>query len=207
MHKNAESCTDGEWAAFHWLSADILPPGEIESARRDLDPLSFAQEYEGSFESYQGLAYYAWDRKAHASHALPYDSHKPLIICFDFNVSPGAAAVCQEMTLPNGEPGTGVIGELNIPRNSNTPRMCKRLLKDWKDHRGSVLIYGDATGGSRGTAQVAGSDWDLIENHFKGKWSGGFRICVGKANPAERVRVNAVNSPAHEHLGRGPPYG
>ena len=59
---------------------------------------------------------------------------------------------------------------------------------------GDVFIYGDATGGNRGTAKLDGSDWDLIKNHFRNVpgWKVHFR--VDNDNPPERSRVNAVNS-------------
>jgi hypothetical protein len=45
-----------EWGSFHWKSSEVLPPSEIEAARRDLDALSFQQEYDADFVSFQGKA-------------------------------------------------------------------------------------------------------------------------------------------------------
>jgi hypothetical protein len=96
-----------------------------------------------------------------------YDPRHPLIICLDFNVAPGVAAIAQEMRLVTTAPrpvvATCVIGEVWIENNSNTPAVCRKILTDWKDHQGRVEVYGDATGGARGTAQVSGSDWDLAK--------------------------------------------
>jgi hypothetical protein len=203
--------TDGvksEWGSYSWPSADILPPEEIEAARRDLDELTFAQEYEASFINFTGRAYYPFTEAEHAA-ALRYDPKAPLIFCFDFNVEPGVAAVCQEQALPGQFEtvksnagvltktqvvGTGIIGEVHIPRNSNTPAVCRRLAKDWGKHEGSVRCYGDATGGARGSAKVEGSDWELIEKELRPVFKDRFSLRVKDANPKERVRVNAVNS-------------
>src|SRR5690349_17188207 len=76
-----------EWGHFHWVSADILPEAEIEAARRDLDELSFLQEYCASFINFEGRAYYPFARETHCR-PLRYDPNKPLIFCFDFNVDP-----------------------------------------------------------------------------------------------------------------------
>jgi hypothetical protein len=57
-----------------------------------------------------------------------------------------------------------------------------------------VLCYGDATGGASGPAKVSGSDWDLIKNALRPVFGDRLRMRVDKANPRERVRVNAVNS-------------
>ena len=183
-----------EWASWQFttLEGGNVPEEEIEAARRDLDELTFQQEYEASFVNFLGRAYYPFRVE---SHCVPLrDRYNPdgvLIFCFDFNVSPGVAVICQEMRLPNGEDGTGVIGEVFIPRNSNTPAVCRKILQDWGSHRGPVRIYGDATGGARGTAKVAGSDWDLVRQELRQMNP---MFDVPPSNPPERARINAVNS-------------
>lgn len=201
-----------------WLYTSLqggnVPAEEVEAARRSMDELSFGQEYEASFVNFEGRAYYQFLRTTHAVQALTYDDRLPLVFCFDFNVDPGIAAVCQEQPMPGqferndeGQPnkarplmGTGVIGEVWIPRNSNTIAVCRKLLKDWGEHKGAVICYGDATGGSRGSAKVLGSDWDLIKatlRHGDDEFEGfGDRVefRVPASNPAERARVNAMNT-------------
>lgn len=185
-----------EWAAFTWKSAEILPPEEIESARATLDELTYQQEYEASFVTFEGRCYYPFLRETHTAKLRHlYNPKAPLIFCFDFNVEPGVAAICQEMKLPNGLEGTAVIGEVYIPRNSNTPAVCRKLIQDWGGHEGAVICYGDATGGSRGSAKVDGSDWDLIRAAFRQSGFGNrIHYEVPPVNPPERARVNAVNS-------------
>ena len=191
----AQADETGEWGYYHWMSSDILPPEEIESARRDLDELSFKQEYEGSFVSFQGAAYYAFDRAYNCERLFEkYDELRPLIFCFDFNVEPGVAVVCQEMKFESGRVGTGVIGEVHIPRNSNTEAVCRVLAKEWGQHRGYVYVYGDATGGSRGSAKTAGSDWDIVRRELRAAFRDRVVMKVPKANPTERSRVNAMNT-------------
>lgn len=194
---------DPEWGYHHWVSADILPAEEIAAARRDLDLLTFQQEYEASFVTFAGRVYYAFTDKNKA--ALTYDPKQPLKFCLDFNVAPGVAVICQEVPLPlPGKPiGTAVLGEVWIDNNSNTELVCRKLLTDWQPrHHGLVEVYGDATGGARGTAQVAGSDWDIAKRVLRSGDSSrelagfGDRVSfhVKLANPSERARVNATNS-------------
>ena len=194
LWKYAISGVDPEWAGFTWFSSDILPPQEVASARRQLDPLIYAQEYEGSFINFEGRAYYPFQESEHAAQPLLYDSHAPLIFCFDFNVDPGIAAVLQEQKLPNGIQGTGVIGEVHIPRNSNTVAVCNKLIEDWGQHAGSVVCYGDSTGGARGSAKVSGSDWDLIRNTLIPAFRDRISFRIRSSNPPERARVNAMNT-------------
>ena len=208
----------GDWDGFTWFSSDILSEAEIESARRDLDELTFRQEYEASFVNFEGQAYYPFDRTIHCAYLKDrYNPDGDLMLCLDFNVDPGIAVICQEIDFPRqvavasasvvkgvsmfnnvtvpATSGTGVLGEVYIPRNSNTPAVCRRFIQDWGGHTGRVLVYGDSTGGARGTAQTEGSDWDLVKSelfsHF-GAERVHFR--VPSANPTERARINAVNT-------------
>ena len=197
LWRYATSGLDEDWRGFTWPSADILPPQEVEAARRVLDELTFQQEFFGSFVSFEGRAYYPFQEADHCG-MLAYNPGAPLILCFDFNVEPGVAVVLQEQFLPNGMPegltGTGIIGEVHIPHNSNTPAVCRRIVQDWGTHEGEVYCYGDATGGSRGSAKVQGSDWELIKQELLPVFRERLSFRVGRANPPERTRVNAVNS-------------
>lgn len=185
-----------EWAAFTWPSADILPPEQIAVARASLDELTFRQEMMADFVTFKGRCYYPFLRETHCAPVRQlYNPRGLLAFCFDFNVDPGVAAICQEVKLPNGLDGTAVIGEVYIPRNSNTPAVCRKLIHDWCRHEGRIVCYGDATGGSRGSAKVQGSDWDLIKAEFRqSSLANKISYDVPKTNPPERVRVNAVNS-------------
>lgn len=183
------------WESFTWKSDTIVDPEEVAQAKADLDPLTFAQEYEAAWVTFEGLAYYQWDASCHLRN-VTYDPNKPLVFCFDFNVEPGVAAVIQEQLLDGEtENRTCVIGEVHIPRNSNTPAVCRRLAKDWGHHQGDVFYYGDATGGSRSTSQEnQKSDWDLVRQVLRPVFGDALRNRVGRSNPAVRDRINAFNS-------------
>jgi len=190
------------WGYYHWLSEDILPEEEILQAKKDLDELTYQQEYCGSFVVFSGLAYYKFDRKVHVSSCNQfYNKHHPLILTFDFNVSPGTANVIQEMTewpqsqVPLiGHTCTSVIDEVYIPKNSNTERVCNTIVERYGNHQGLVFCYGDATGGAKGTAKVKGSDWDLIKGILNPVFDTRISYKYRRSNPKERRRVNAVNS-------------
>jgi len=211
----------GEWDAFTWFSSDILTPEEIAAARADLDLLTYQQEYEASFINFTGQCYYPFDEKVHCTNLKQnYNPNRDLIICFDFNVDPGVAVICQEMAYPRiilpikglkvdnrtmfrdsvidvAPAGTAAIGEVHIPRNSNTRAVCRKLIHDWAEHQGRILIYGDATGGGRSTTsdQPGENDWDIVKNELYG-FFGATRVLMhvpGK-NPTERSRVNSMNT-------------
>lgn len=197
LHSNALADESGTWGVFHWLSADILPRSEIRQAKRDLDPLTYEQEYEGSFVSFTGRAYYSFDERIHVGkYKRFYRKHRPLVFAFDFNESPGVASVLQEFKRSDiiGKTLTGIVGEVYIPQNSNTLRVCDKLIQDWGDHEGEIFCYGDATGGSKGSAKVKGSDWDLVKSKLYPHFGDKLHFRVPKSNPRERVRVNSMNS-------------
>lgn len=184
---------DDEWEVFTWISADILPASEIESARRRLDEQTFKQEYEASFINSSGQAYTAFDYKVHAVD-VRYSPDVDLCLCFDFNVSPGIAVICQELDLPSGERGTAIVDEVWIGSNSTTELVCREILKKYSNHSKNVFLYGDASGGNSGSAKLNGSDWDIIKNVLGPVYGRRLMTRVPRSNPAVRSRINAVNS-------------
>lgn len=187
------------WGVYRWPSSDIIDPAEVEAAREDLDELTFRQEYLGEFLTFSGQAYYNFDRDVHAAEELSYDPTKPLVFCFDFNVEPGTAVVLQHQRYARERKNvaqwvTAVIGEVYIPRNSNTEAVCRKLLSVWGGHDGQVHIYGDATGGARRTSALQGSDWDIVRRMLRRQYHERLHDFVARTNPPERSRVNAVNA-------------
>lgn len=191
----AQDPVNKEWGHFHWKSEDILDPKEIAQAKQDLDPLTYAQEYEASFLNFEGRAYYPFERALHSRPIrAKYSPKNPISFCFDFNVAPGVAAIVQEINDEKLGDISGCLGEVWIAQNSNTAAICNRLLQDWGKHAGDVLLYGDATGGAKGTAQVQGSDWDIIRQVLRPVFGDRLKLRVKSQNPKERVRINAVNA-------------
>ena len=176
------------WTVAGWHSEMVLDPAEIAQVRAEMDTLTFDQEYGGSFVAWRGRAYYQFDPEANCR-PCAYQPLEELIFCFDFNVSPGVACVCQETAI-----GTVVIGEVWVPRNSNTEIVCRKLLDDYGEHPGRVVCYGDATGGAGGSAQVKGSDWDLVRATLDPVYGSRVSYRYPDHNSRVRARINATNS-------------
>lgn len=218
IHENALKAED--WATFYpWPSWLVMEPAEIAAARRDLDERSFRQEYGGEFLADSGRAYYQfgpWNQRG-----VRYDPTRDLLFAFDFNVAPGVALVAQDYDLAvdimvcarcaapaPGRSGdachhcrtrlpfetvTAVIDEVHIADNSNTRRVCLRLIEKWGGiHRGGVVCYGDETGGGRRSSSER-SDWQTIEDYLAREWPV-FRVDLPRVNPGERDRVVVTNS-------------
>ena len=195
LWEKGQDPNEHDWQSWQYTTLDggNVSVEEIEAARRDLDELTFNQEYCASFLVFEGRAYYPFQRSTHCA-PLTYDTRTPLIIGLDFNREPGVAAIMQEQRLPNGLDGTAVIGEVYIPRNSTTPAVCRKILADWGNHAGPVHLYGDASGGAQGSARVQGSDWDLVKAELGPAFRDRLHSMVPAANPAVRARLNATNS-------------
>jgi len=195
------------WGFFAWPSVDILPPEEIAIAKAELDARTFSQEYEASFLDISGRVYYSFQREIHAAERLPYDPKSPLFVGFDFNVSPGVAVFVQEREYTGDNPRAlygstiaAVVDEIWIGQDSNTPRICQEIIRRYSGHESTIELHGDASGGSRHTSQVDGSDWDLVRKHLVpvfGERIGSrdqLRWRVPYTNPAVRARINSLNS-------------
>lgn len=189
------------WDAFFWKSEEVLDPEEIVEAKRDMDPLLYRQEYEADFVDFTGRIYYAFSEEKHCERTYYLQGH-PLIFMFDFNTSPGTATIGQEQPYTGKKPGilpslegtvTVLLDEVYIPEDSKTHKVCEELVRKWAHHPGEVHCYGDATGGSDGTAKVAGSDWDIIKAILYPVFKDRLRFMVRNSNPRERIRVNAMN--------------
>ncbi|MBI5588335.1 MAG: hypothetical protein HY889_08230 [Deltaproteobacteria bacterium] len=176
----ATSGADPDWGVYSWHSSEILPEDEIEAARKVLDPKTFRQEYEASFEGGSARAYYAYDPLRHEDGTVALDPNSALIVCCDFNVDP----CVWEFAQTDGK-SVWVVDELAL-RNTNTVEMGRAALERYGGHKSGVIVYGDSAGMNRSTAGK--SDYALLSDlGFKDQR-------IKKSNPPVRDRVNAVNA-------------
>lgn len=181
--------------AFHWTSMEIVSPEEVAAQKASMDPRSFQQEFEANFLAQTGVVYYQWDPSKNMQ-PVAYDPGLPLVFCFDFNVSPGAAVVCQEQFLPgpDGKPvqTTCVLRQYHKQDDNNAPEMCKVLASYYPEHKQSVLVYGDSGGNQRRTSAAA-TDWEIVRTELS-KFYGDVRVRVPRRAPAVIDSVNALNA-------------
>ena len=217
-----EAQKNPKWDVFYpWPSWMIMSEQEVADAKKELDELSFKQEYGGEFVESSDKAYYGFSEE-HNCATLEYQPDRPLLLGFDFNVNPGVAVVCQDQDIPitvssctacgfeverkSGERcsacgtpapyeyGTGVIGEVfrwNV--ESNTKLVCEEIIEKWGSvHKGQVICYGDATGGARRTSADR-SDWQIIHDMLSIRWPD-LTLDVERSNPGVRDRIVMMNS-------------
>lgn len=167
----------GEWAYYHWFSSDVLSQSEIDDVKQELDERTYRQEYEGSYESYEGVAY-----KEFGIHNIDSNivEEKGIIsVGMDFNIDPMTA------TLGHIDGDTyKQFGEIWL-NNSNTFEMRDELLRKFKDPR-RIVIYPDSTGDSE-SSNAQKTDLQILKD-------AGFTVRAHEGNPRQRNRVNTVNS-------------
>jgi hypothetical protein len=194
--------------SHHWTSEETLhlflgreaAADEIRAARARMDARTYGQEYRAEWVSYAGLAYYMFDEDVHAAGRIHYDPELPLQVAFDFNSTPGVAAIMQIgdapewLEKPAQEDVIRIIDEVYIPQDSTSRAVAGKIAEKWgSEHRGEVYIYGDAAGGAKLPSANQGTDWDNIRDVLEMTWEDRVIRQYPRKNPPIRVRVNAVN--------------
>lgn len=173
--------------SYNTLQGGNVPQEEVDHARKTLDPRTFRQEYEASFENFAGRIYYGFDRRYSVKHK-DYDPALPLHVGMDFNVNPMSATVWQETVGNDGEITSWQIDEIVIP-TSDTDVMSTEIQLRYGKPDGSVehiTVYPDASGQSRRTSAGGRTDIGILRDR-------GFMVMVGGVNPPVRDRINTVN--------------
>lgn len=172
----AENPDNPEWAYYHWFSSDVLPAAELEEIKKTTDLRTYRQEYEGSFESFEGLAYYTFGK--HNLEMVQYDPGRRVAIGMDFNVDPMTA------TLGHIYGDTyKQFGEI-YQNNSNTFKMRDEIKSRFKVE--DVEIFPDSTGKNR-AANADKTSLAILKE-------AGFRVTAKSINPLVKDRINNVNS-------------
>lgn len=180
-----------EWKSWQFptISSPFVPTKEIEQAREDLDPRTFRQEFEATFETMSGRVYYPFDRKKHVG-KYPFNPQLPIWIGQDFNIDPMSSVIMQPQ--PNGE--LWVVDEV-VLFNSNVTEVCDVLEQRYWRYMKQIEIFPDPAGSSRSHARGE-SALDI----FRAR--GFTRIYYRKKHPFVQDRVNAVNSKLYSATGQ-----
>lgn len=178
---------DDEWASWQFTTEEggNVPPNELESARRLLDERTYRQEYQGSFESFSGRIYYAFEREKNVEKCVEYDLDKGqfpeiLHIGEDFNIDPSVAVVAYE----RADGVLHIIDEIGI-FSSNTDEMVAEIKSRYPQSK--IWVYPDPAGKARKTSSGGKTDIIILQN-------AGFIVKAPNSHPPVRDRINAVNS-------------
>jgi len=177
---------DPFWKSWQYTTIEggFIPKEEIENARQTLDPRTFRQELEGSFEVSSNRCAYNFDRRVHVRDDLDIPSRQYWGV--DFGVASYMTAVlCAEFT--NGD--VYVIDEISL-KNSNTFELTKLM----QQRKPNIPVYPDPAGKSR-TSNSTKSDHMILTE-------GGFVVIAKKANPTQKDRLNALNKKLKDANGK-----
>lgn len=183
-----------EWTTHQWVTLDnpYIPQDEIESAMRDMDPISFRQEYMATWETFGELAYYCFDEGLHIKKQPPINDLLPVILNFDFNVNPTTLLISQ-MDKFDKRPMLRWKKEYS-QRNSSTESTLISFCEDYKDKANvwHLNIRGDAAGNNR-SSNTGRSDYYYVEEILK-KYGFNYKKQIRSSNPPIIDRVKHANS-------------
>lgn len=183
MARYAQAGNDPQWGYYHWKSAEILPDDVIESAKRQMSPQQYRQEFEASFETVDGRVYPDFDRDLnHTDMTVDlFDKRSrkqtAIHIGMDFNVNKMSAVV---HVIDDNE--AHAVDEFMGLRD--TPAMIEAIKARYPDR--VIMVYPDASGGSADTRSAGETDISLLKD-------AGFMVIADDANPRIRDRVNSFN--------------
>ena len=161
---------------YSWFSSDVLDANEIKLAKAEYDERTYRQEYEGSFESYEGLAYWAFSKDNLKT--VKYNPGEIVHIGMDFNVDPMTATFNHIRSNDVFQFGEAYLN------HSNTYEMINHIKELFKVK--NCLIYPDSTG-KHLSSNATLSDISLLKQ-------AGFDVMARSKNPLQKDRINAVNS-------------
>ena len=181
----AQSSNDPEWGYYSWHSSEVLPPDIIESAKRQLSPRQFRQEYEASFESAQGRIYEDYGQANRTSETIA--DHEQLLWFHDFNFTPLSSGVG---VIRDGK--VYCLDEI-ILTSAISRQSATEFVERYKEHGNkNVIIYGDPAGRA-GEKHGHQSDYTEMEAVLRANgWK--YERHVKKAAPSIKDRQNAVRA-------------
>ena len=167
--------------------ANVFLPDDYIDALVSTYSGAFAdQEIGGEFTEWGKSKAYEFKRTLNCQRGLRdfYRKDEPLILCCDFNYLVKPWPIIQKH---KGRPM--VIDEVVVHGDSVTAA-ANEFRDKFPDHRHDLIIYGDASGRSKG--QTAKTDYQLIIEAMEG-YSAPIVLRVQKQNPAPRDRINSLN--------------
>ena len=178
-------CGEQEWDDWQRWSFTTIEGGnvkeeEVEAAKSQLDPRTFRQEFEASFENLTGLVAVSFsdeniDKEVQDLHMLP------LLLGLDFNVDPmaGICAVKHNNTLY-------VFDEIMLTGGATTWDFAEEVTRRYGVDR-RIIACPDPTGSARKTSGVGATDHNILRRS-------GFTVMSPKSPWKIRDKITAVNT-------------
>ncbi len=178
-------CGEQEWDdwarwSFTTIEGGNVAEEEVEAARGQLDPRTFRQEFEASFENLTGLVAVSFgddniDKEVQDLHLMP------LLLGLDFNVDPmaGICAVKHDNNLY-------VFDEIMLTGGATTWDFTEEVVRRYGVDR-RIIACPDPTGSARKTSGVGVTDHNILRRS-------GFTVMSPKSPWKIRDKITAVNT-------------
>ncbi len=185
-------CGEQEWDdwarwSFTTIEGGNVKEEEVEAAKSQLDPRTFRQEFEASFENLTGLVAVSFndeniDKEVADLHMLP------LLLGLDFNVDPmaGICAVKHNNTLY-------VFDEIMLTGGATTWDFTEEVVRRYGVDR-RIIACPDPTGSARKTSGVGVTDHNILRRS-------GFTVMSPKSPWKIRDKITAVNTALYDANG------
>lgn len=164
-----------------------LPQHYVESLKESFDEEYYKINVLGEFGDYaSGLVVKGFNQDNIKE--LHYIDDLPLHLTWDFNVDP-MSCVCAHVT--NGK--VFYFDEF-ILENSSTQRTIDAVIEKYPNHKGDIIINGDASGDNRST-QSEVSNYIIIKNALKAHYpENKIKFHLRPYNPPIKNRIAAFNA-------------
>ena len=176
-----EEDESGDWKRWSYTTIEggNVPPEEVEAARSQLDPRTFRQEFEASFENLSGLVAvnFSEDNIDKTVKDIP---DLTLYLGLDFNID-NMSCVCAVRV----EDELHIFDEI-VMVNSTTWEMVERINEKFGLERRKD-VSPDPTGAARKTAGVGLTDHAILRK-------GGIKVSSPRSPWKVRDKVNCVNT-------------
>jgi len=176
-----EEDESGDWKRWSYTTIEggNVPPEEVEAARSQLDPRTFRQEFEASFENLSGLVAvnFSEDNIDKTVKDIP---ELTLYLGLDFNID-NMSCVCAVRV----EDELHIFDEI-VMVNSTTWEMVERINEKFGLERRKD-VSPDPTGAARKTAGVGLTDHAILRK-------GGIKVSSPRSPWKVRDKVNCVNT-------------
>lgn len=181
-----------DWRSWKFSTYDnpYIKAEEVDAAKAELDPLTFACEYlaEDVDLSHKPFAY-CFDKNRHIK-AVQYDPSHYLNLSFDFNVDPITCVASQYI---NGE--IRFIREFRL-NNSNIHELCDRILVTYPG--AALMVTGDASGQARSALTIGNLNYYTVIREKLRLNAGQFKVPA--VNPAISDSQVLCNSLLQNHV-------
>lgn len=168
------------WASWQFTTLDggFVTKEEIESAKADMNERQFRQEFLATFETYENLVAWNFNRTRNIKEC-PTTDYSIIHVGLDFNVNPISATIGIKVN-----EDMYIIDEILIP-SSNTDEIVEEIKTRYP--KSKVFVYPDPSGSRRQTSSSGKSDHIILTN-------AGFIVKSPNKHDPVKDRINAINS-------------